>query len=200
MVNYYDSASMELFYMWIVILVMCIETQRSRPDPDSMDGCIELNAVDVPEGMVPVDLTVDTGAGVSVGSPEHFPHAPVEESPKKNQTYASACNGIMKNQGQMRPRLLLETGQLGQFTFQATSSAQGPLRKPLLAMSDVNAKNNIGFFDGENSWILTGTEKEKEELRALVKRMSSKLPLHFTNGTYKLRTWQPEPPFGRPGR
>ena len=192
---------MELLYIWMVVVAMCVETQN-RPEPtyDSDEVCIDINAIDIPEGMVPVDLTVDTGAGISVGSPEHFPHAVVEESPKKGQTYASACNGIMKNQGQMRPRLLLETGQLGQFTFQATSSAQGPLRKPLLAMSDVNSKNNIGFFDGENSWILTGTEKEKEELRKLVARMSNKLPLHFTNGTYKLRTWQPEPPFGRPGR
>ena len=67
-------------------------------------------------------------------------------------------------------------------------------------MSDVNARDNIGWFDNHNSWILVGTEEEKAELRRLVAKMKVKVPLHLINGTYKLKAWQPEPPFGRPGR
>ena len=96
----------------------------------------------------------------------------------------------------MRPRLLLETGQLGNFTFQNTEK----VKKPLLSVSDVNSKGNIGFFDGHNSSLIAGTPEEMEELRRLVSRIQNKVPLHYINGTYKLKAWQPETPFGGQGR
>ena len=155
--------------------------------------------MEAPDGLQKVpDITVDTGAGVSIANRSHFPFSQVEESPKKGQTYAAAsANGpLMKNQGQMKPTLLLETGDLGNFTFQNTD----PIRKPLLAVSDVNAKGNIGFFDGEKSYILTGSRQELDALRKLVSQMKRKIPLHLSNGTFKMRAWQPESPFGGPGR
>ena len=96
----------------------------------------------------------------------------------------------------MKPQLLLETGQLGNFCFQNTE----PLKKPLLAVSDLNEKGNIGFFDGHRSSIIVGTPEEMESLRQLIAKIRNKVPLHFTNGTYKLKAWQPEHPFGGPGR
>ena len=120
----------------------------------------------------------------------------MEPSPKKNQVYANASGGLMPNQGQMKPRLLLETGHLGNFCFQNVE----PVKKPLLAVSDVNEKGNIGFFDGHNSSIICGTPAEMEALRKLVASIKTKVPLHYTNGTYKMKAWQPEAPFGRQGR
>ena len=74
------------------------------------------------------------------------------------------------------------------------------MKKPLLAMSDIKKKDNIGFFDGERSFVITGTPAEKKALRDLVAKIKAKIPLHLQNGTFKMRAWQPEPPFGRPGR
>ena len=153
--------------------------------------------VDVAEGMHRIpDITVDTGAGISVGNIRHFPHSQVEESPKKGQKYVNATGGISHNKGQMRPRLLLETGMLGDFTFQNTDDIQ----KPLMAMSDVNSKGHIGFCDGDQSFIILGNDKLVEELRKLVAKIQNKVPLHLVNGTFKLRAWQPEAPFGGQGR
>ena len=101
----------------------------------------------------------------------------------------------MENESQMTPTLLLETGGLGQFCFQNTEL----IRKPLLAVCDVNKKGNIGLFDGEKSFILTGSAEELEALRKMVARMSQKIPLHLENGTYKMRAWQPDTPFGGQG-
>ena len=91
---------------------------------------------------------------------------------------------------------MLETGDMGQFTFQNVEE----VRKPLLAVSDVNSKGNIGFFDGELSYILTGSRAELDALRKMVAKMTKKIPLHLENGTFKLRAWQPETPFGGQGR
>ena len=102
----------------------------------------------------------------------------------------------MPNQGQMKPRLLLETGHLGNFTIQNVD----PVKKPLLAVSDVNEKGNIGFFDGHNSSLICGTAEEMAALRKLVASIKTKVPLHYSNGTYKMKAWQPEAPFRRQGR
>ena len=74
------------------------------------------------------------------------------------------------------------------------------MRKPLLAVSVVNKKGNIGFFDGPLSYILTGSKEELDALRKMVEKMQKKIPLHLSNGTFKMRAWQPDSPFGRPGR
>ena len=166
---------------------------------ETMDvpGTIDICVMEPPEGLQQVpDITVDTGAGASVASKAHFPFCEVEPSPLKGQSYSTASGTLMPNQGQMRPVLLMETGGLGKFTFQNTDM----VKKPLLVMSDINKKDNIGFFDGERSYIITGSPADKKALRELVAKIKAKIPLHLQNSTFKLRTWQPEPPFGRPGR
>ena len=60
----------------------------------------------------------------------------------------------MANLGQKRPQLLLENGALGKFTFQTADGIRPG--GPLLAVSEVNAKGNPAWFDGERSYILPG--------------------------------------------
>ena len=159
--------------------------------------------VDQPaEGMQPVDeITVDSGAGATVANSKHFPRSPVEPSPGSvgGQQFRAAQGSMVPNRGQMRPTLLLETGHLGSFTFQETDVV-----KPLLAVSDLNAKGNACFFDGSQSFILPKGAKELQAIRALVQKVDDKIPMHLSNGTFKLRTWEPEsqkpkPPFRRQG-
>ena len=105
----------------------------------------------------------------------------------------------MANLGQVKPKLMLENGLLGHFTFQAADGIRE--NGPLLAVSDVNAKGNPAWFDGEQSFILPGTATEISELRRLIKKMNNKVPLHLKNGVFKMRAWRPEPEavFARPG-
>ena len=67
------------------------------------------------------------------------------------------------------------------------------MRKPLLAVSDVNEKGNLVLFDGHQSFIMQPSE-EVEAIRRLV------MKAHLENGTFKLKAWQPEGPFGRQGK
>ena len=73
------------------------------------------------------------------------------------------------------------------------------MRKPLLAVSDVNEKGNLVLFDGHQSFIMQPSE-EVEAIRRLVMKASKKVPMHLENGTFKLKAWQPEGPFGRQGK
>ena len=94
----------------------------------------------------------------------------------------------MANLGQLRPKLLLENGTQGQFTFQA---AEG-IRKngPLLSVAEINHRGHPAWFDGERSYILPSTAREIAALRKMVQQVKDKVPLHVKNGVFKLRAWQ----------
>ncbi len=105
----------------------------------------------------------------------------------------------MANMGQVKPRLLLENGVLGNFTFQAADGIRED--GPLLAVSEVNAQGNPTWFDGEQSFIIPGGAQELSQLRALIQQVTMKVPLHLKNGVFKLHAWEPEAAalFARPG-
>ena len=69
-------------------------------------------------------------------------------------------------------------------------------RKPLLAVSDLNGKNNPCWFDGEQSYIVPAGSAEIPEIRGLIQKVKRKIRMHMDNGVYKLRTWRkPSRPF-----
>ena len=71
----------------------------------------------------------------------------------------------------------------------------------MLAVSEVNAKGNPAWFDGERSYILPGGAPEISELRTIVQKVQHKVPLHLKNGVFKMHAWQPDGQAGfpRPG-
>ena len=145
--------------------------------------CIELNPMGqgsqaegstapTPDGMQPVpDITVDTGAGASAANKKTFGGCTLEESPgsKAGQYFIGANGGRMANLGQVRPRLMMENGFLGQFTFQAADGIRES--GPLLSVSEVNSKGNPGWFDGEDSFILPDSAPELAALREIVQKI-----------------------------
>ena len=96
----------------------------------------------------------------------------------------------MANIGQMKPELLLESGLLGRFCFQAADGIRED--GPLLAVSEVNARGNPTWFDGERCYILAGGSPEVEEIRRKIQEYESKIPLHLKGGVFKLKAWQAE--------
>ena len=106
----------------------------------------------------------------------------------------------MANLGQMKPRLALENGHLGQFKFQAAEGIRED--GPLLSVWDVNCKGNPCWFDGEQSFIIPGGAQQIAELRALVQQVDNKVPLHPKNGVFKMHAWEPNDSsvFARPGK
>ena len=71
----------------------------------------------------------------------------------------------------------------------------------MLAVSEVNARGNPTWFDGEKSYILPGDAPQIATMRKLVQDVAQKVPLHLKNGVFKMRAWQPgaEAGFPRPG-
>ncbi len=68
-----------------------------------------------------------------------------------------ANGGKMENLGKVRPRLALENGMIGQFTFQAAHGIKDT--RPLLAVSEVNQKGNPTRFDGRNPTSFQATPR-----------------------------------------
>ena len=143
------------------------------------------------------EITVDSGAGESVADPEDFPGHLVSASPGSlmGQKFVGPGGEKIPNQGQFTPKMVTEPGSIGQVTFQA-----GKVRRPLMAVSRVNDKGNPVLFDGEASFILPGGTALVEEIRALVKKIPGKVPLHRRNGVYNMRAWQAPGPFGGRGQ
>ena len=166
--------------------------------PGEAPAIIELNAVDLQETHVALDIIVDSGAGATVCNPSHFPASAVTDSPGslKGQVFAGPGGDRIPNQGQLAAETVLENGAEGKFAFQAAD-----IVAPLLAVSSVNDKGNLVLFDPQGSFIIPAHNAALiDKVRALVKQMTGKVDLHRKNGVYKMRAWRPKPGFTRQGR
>ena len=105
----------------------------------------------------------------------------------------------MANIGQVRPELYLENRMRGKFTFQAADGIRES--GPLFAVSEVNARGNPAWFDGERSFIIPGDAPQVVALRNLIQQIPKKVPLHLKNGVFKMKAWHPgtDAGFPRPG-
>ena len=103
---------------------------------------------------------------------------------------------LIPNRGQMSPEVIVESGDAGRMNF-----AEADVRKPLLAVSAINAKGSPVWFDGQDSFILPKSATQLPEVRDLIRQIKSKIRLHQQRGTYVMKTWRkPTGPFQGPGR
>ena len=97
----------------------------------------------------------------------------------------------MPNLGKIQPEVLVESGDIARINY-----AGAKVRKPLLAVSDLNGRENPCWFDGEKSYIIPAGSEEIPEIRALIQKVRRKIKMHLENGVFKLRTWKrPSRPF-----
>ena len=179
-----------------------VNPDGTDPSPDLPQAnmveinAVEINTVDTPEEDY-LELTVDSGAGASVASPQHLPLCPLVDSPGSlaGQKYLGPAGEEIPNLGQITAAMTIEGDKEGKFTFQAA-----PVRKPLLAVSSVNDKGNLVVFDGAESFIIPGKEPQVAQLRKLIQASTDKIKLHRKNGVYTMRAWKPKPVFSRQGR
>ena len=108
-------------------------------------------------------IVISRVAGIEIVSdPEGIEADDSKEPPRGGQQFRAAQGSMVPNRGQMRPTLLLETGQLGTFTFQETDVVT-----PLLAVSYLNTKGNACWFDGAESFIIPKGSRELLDIRFL---------------------------------
>ena len=177
------------------------------PRPEWLDGLVDLFPVDGEAEDQPdfdaeghkryIDITVDSGAGLPVANPKHFPGAKVVPSAgsRRGQQFMGPGGDLIANQGQMSPEMLIESGDVGRINFAAAE-----VRKPLLAVSAINARGSPVWFDGADSFILPKGSALLPDIRALIKQIKAKIGLHQTRGTYTMKAWhKPSGPFHGPG-
>ena len=97
--------------IWTKVRAWC-PTRGASPEPDVIEICAadDIGAAGIVQ--VNPDITVDSGAGASVANQAHFPHCVVEPSPgsEGGQSFIGASGACMPNRGQIKPKLILETG------------------------------------------------------------------------------------------
>ena len=176
-------------------------------DEKAVEYLIELNNFDPEEeGLEPGhEFTVDSGAGVSVGNPEHFPELTFKPSAgsKRGQKFLGPGGDVIYNSGEAEVNFVTELGTPAKLNIQG-----GAIRKSLLAVSDVNRKNNLVCFDGDLSSIVPANCPEAAEIRRLLKQVRARkaaVPLHPKNGVYVMKTYKTPKDghsagFTRPGR
>ena len=132
------------------------------------------------------DITMDSGAAVSVTDPAVYPGCPIEPSPgsKAGQRFISAFGQTTPNMGQLTPQMFLESGDIGSLKYQAAK-----VKKPLAAVTDFNKRGNPVWFDGHASHVIPAACPQLAQIRQLIKDAQKKIPLHWENGVYRMRTW-----------
>ena len=141
---------------------------------------------------------MDSGAGAAVADPAQFPGCTVTDSPGSlaGQIFVGPGNEKIANQGQFAAPMRLEDGRLTNSTYQAAV-----VRKPLMAVSSVNDKDNLVLFDKQGSFIIPGGNKALvAQIRALVNKVPDKVQLHRKNGVFHMKAWKLKPAFARQGR
>ena len=164
---------------------------------DGNAAVLELNAIRE-DSDEPFDITVDSGAGASVINPKDLPGSKLAPSAGSQcgQQYVGPGGEVIPNLGEVVTHVKLENGTTGKLTFQGAA-----VRKPLLAVSDINQKGNLVIFDGSASFIIPGTAAEMKELRAVIAKIKGKVKLEKKNGVFTMRAWRTRAPplgFARP--
>ena len=91
---------------------------------------------------------------------------------------------MIPNTGERRGKLGFENGILAQTCFQ-----EGKVRKPLLAVSDVEDKGNITIFSSEGSVVAPMTDPAVQKILKLMKEIKTAIKVHRVNNTYRIPAW-----------
>ena len=109
----------------------------------------------------------------------------------------------------MTYRFMTEDGVMKKGTTQV-----GDVKRPLAAVSDMTAANQIVFFCEGEDWVIDRKDPVAKEMVELARRAEKKTRMYQHKGTYRVRAWmvpggekedeEPKPkgkaaPFGRQG-
>ena len=155
---------------------------------DDDDECLELNMVHVAKNEVrkiEQGILVDSGAGVTIADGSRY-FADYALETGINRTFVGPGKEVIKNRGQRQPRLRLgrEDGPIGKIKFQ-----DAPVRRPILSVGDSTSIGNLVIMDEQESAILLKGCPEIEQIRKLVKKAISKIPMRKHNNVFQVDAW-----------
>ena len=90
----------------------------------------------------------------------------------------------MPTLGRITPEMLVESGDIARVNYTGAD-----VRKPLLAVSDLNQKKNPCWFDGDESFIIPAGAAQLPQIRKLIQEVRKKIKMHLKNGVFHIKTW-----------
>ena len=133
------------------------------------------------------DITVDSGAGASVGNGATlFPEWQLKPSAgsRMGVQYVGAGGERIPNQGERSGRLMFEGGVIGRSRWQEART-----QKPLLAVSDLEDMGNVTIFSPSGSIIAPGSDPVVKQILDLLPLVKGSIKIHRSKGTYKIPAW-----------
>ena len=155
---------------------------------DDEEECLELNMVSVAKNearQLEQGILVDSGAGVTIADgSRHFPDYALETG--LDRTFVVPGKEVIRNRGQRQPRLRLgrEDGPPGKIKFQ-----DAPVRRPILSVGDSTSIGNLVVMDEQGSAIILRGCPEIEQIRKLVKKAATKIPMRKHNNVFQVDAW-----------
>ena len=122
----------------------------------------DLGAVDSNNGWRQISLAVDSGACVTVASPEDIPNYPVTETEqsKAGETFAAASGDAIPNLGNMAVPIVTK-----EKTERLMSVTAAPVLKPSMSVQQLNKTGHTVVFDESASFLCNKNMGEVNLLR-----------------------------------
>ena len=179
--------------MMMMAIFMIYYVTQLKPDAEILDLCpIQGDDMEIDEGATKgwrrVDVTLDSGAANSVMDGDAYPNIPREESEgsRRGLIYQGPGSERIANRGKKSFRVKPHSmrSPTSNMTFQ-----DAKVRKPLAAVSDVTAKDNIVLFDKMGSFIAPASCPEVVEIRKLINKIKNRIELEEKRGVYIMPVW-----------
>ena len=131
-------------------------------------------------------IGVDSCASSSVMSRKMLPGYRVRPSAgsQRGQRWGSASGHSIKNEGEVTYRFMTESGVMKKGTTQI-----GDVKRPLAAVSDMTAAQQIVFFCEGEDWIIDRKDPVAAQMVELARKAQRKTRMYQHKGTYRVRAW-----------
>ena len=129
---------------------------------------------------------MDSCASSSVMARRMLPGYQVKPSKRsfRGQRWGSASGHSIPNEGEVTYRFMTEGGVIKKGTTQI-----GEVKRPLAAVSDMTAANQIVFFCEGEDWIIDKRDPVASEMVRLAREAKQKTGMYQHKGTYRVRAW-----------
>ena len=174
------------------------ENSDKWSDSQVMDLCplpllMETNLISVVDPQKPgwvrmeEDMTLDSGASHSINKgAKYTPNWKLtpSEASRRGVQYIGAGGELIPNEGERQGTMLFENGIIANTRMQ-----EGNVRRPLLAVSQVEDQGNVTIFSSQGSIVAPMSDPAVQKILALMTQIKTGIKVHRVNNTYRIPVW-----------
>ena len=174
------------------------ENSDKWSDVQEMDLCplpllMEVNRISVADpqkdGWVRMeeDMTLDSGASHSINrGVKYTPNWKLtpSEASKRGVQYIGPGGELIPNKGERCGKMMFENGIIANARLQ-----EGEVRRPLLAVSQVEYQGNVTFFPSKWPIVTPMSDPAVQKMLELLPQIKTGIKVHRVNNTYRIPCW-----------